>query len=368
MGMIAATFLLSFLTIGFIGSLQQLMHILDHDIEGKNPSPWRTELVYTLYFAGVTTFVFVMSMHATSTDQLLWINGALVLMMSYTDAVKTRLNIILPLILTVGLFFLITQTFSYWLILTLTIGILLLLTERQWFFPFDKHPLVVLSVKAVVGAISWAGLKAALDLKTQQSIMMYVVYLLVTALVYWFMVLLRREHITNVDTARSLLYDNLTNAHSWLSFKRDADDYFDNYHELSMIAMDIDNFKQINDTYGHLVGNAVLVQFTKRLREILAQQTSGAKLYRTGGEEFTILYPGVTREAVKQTAEKLQKAVRHLLIETETGEQIRVTVSMGVDCRRGSDKKAIEIFNRADRCLYISKRNGKNQISIGEDG
>ena len=151
MGMIAATFLLSFLTIGFIGSLQQLMHILDHDIEGKNPSPWRTELVYTLYFAAVTTFVFVMSMHAASTDQLLWINGALVLMMSYTDAVKTRLNIILPLMLTVGLFFLITQTFSYWLILTLTIGILLLLTERQWFFPFDKHPLVILSVSRCWG-------------------------------------------------------------------------------------------------------------------------------------------------------------------------------------------------------------------------
>lgn len=365
MGMITAIFLLSFINIGFIGVLQRLMHELDHDIEGKNPSPWRTELLYTGYFAVIVAFVFVMAIRSSPLERLMWVNCAMILMMSYTDAVKTRLNIILPLVLTVALFFLINRTFSIWLIVTLIIGIVLLMMERQWFFPFDQHPIVILAVKGCVGGVSWVGLTVMLHLPLKVPISMYTVYLVVTALIYRYMVLIRREHINNIDTARNVLYDNLTHARNWLSFRSDADDYFDNYSELSIIAMDIDNFKQINDTYGHLAGNATLIQFSNRLEDILAQQTNGARLYRTGGEEFTILYPGVTGEAVVQIAEELQETVHNMKTTTEKGDQITMTISMGVENRHENDKNALEIFKRADRLLYESKRSGKNRISIG---
>lgn len=368
MGMIvAATFLISFLNVGFIAVLQRLMRLLDHDIEGNNPYPWRTELVYTCYYSAVTAFIFVMAVNSAPTQQLLWINGALILMMSYTDAVKTRINIILPLVITVGLFFAISRLFSFWLILTLTIGMLLLLAERQWFFPFDQHPVIILSVKAIIGGISWAGLTGTLHLALKETISMFIVYLLVTAIVYRYMVTLRREHLNQVETARNVIYDNLTHAYSWLSFRSDANSFFENYSELSIIAMDIDNFKQINDTYGHLAGNVTLQRFAAVLEAVLAKQTHGAKLYRTGGEEFTILYPGVTAEAATLIAEELQEVVRGLQVKTEKGETIHVTISMGVENRRQDDKSAIEIFNRADRYLYVSKRNGKDQISFGTD-
>lgn len=365
MVMITAIFLLSFINVGFISILQRLMHELDHDIEGNNPSPWRTELLYTLYFTAVTAFVFVMAIRSSPLERLMWVNCSMILMMSYTDAVKTRLNIILPLVLTVALFFLITKSFSFWLILTLIIGIILLMMERRCFFPFDQHPVVILVVKACIGAVSWAGLTVMLHLPLKVPISMYIVYLVVTAFLYHYMVLIRREHISNIDTARNLLYDNLTHSRNWLSFRSDAEEYFQNYSELSIIAMDIDNFKQINDTYGHLAGNATLIQFSKRLEKLLSQQTNGARLYRTGGEEFTILYPGVTGEAVVKIAEELQDAVHNLQTKTEKGERISVTVSMGVENRRDSDRNALEIFKRADQLLYQSKRSGKNRISIG---
>lgn len=365
MGMLTAIFLLSFINFGFISFLQRIMHVLDHDIEGNNPSPWRKELVYTGYFTAVVAFVFVMAIRSSPLERLMWVNCAMILMMSYTDAVKTRLNIILPLVITVALFFLFSGTFSIWLIVTLIIGIALLMMERQWFFPFDQHPIVILVVKDCIGAVSWVGLTIMFHLQLKVPISMYIVYLIVTAFIYRYMVLIRREHITNVDTARNLLYDNLTHARNWLSFRSDADEYFKNYQELSIIAMDIDNFKQINDTYGHLAGNATLIQFSKRLEDILAQQTNGARLYRTGGEEFTILYPGVTGEAVVQIAKELQETVHDMKTTTEKGEQITVTISMGVENRHEADKNALEIFKRADRLLYESKRSGKNRISIG---
>ncbi|MCH5461740.1 GGDEF domain-containing protein [Lactobacillus sp. LC28-10] len=366
MEMVIAIFLLSFINIGFISILQRLMHVLDYDLEGKNTSPWRTELLYTLYFTAVTAFVFGMALSCpTTVERLMWVNCVLVLMMSYTDAVKTRLNIILALVVTVGLFFLTTTSFSYWLLMTLAIGIIALMGERQWFFPFDRHPAVVLSVKACIGAISWLGLTAMLHLSFIVLLTMYVVYLVVTFITYYYMVLIRREHLNNVDAARNVLFDNLTHARNWLSFRSDADDYFQNYSALNVIAMDIDNFKHINDTYGHLAGNTTLIQFSNQLEKILAQNTEGARLYRTGGEEFTILYPGVTEEVATQLAEILQTAVHDLRTTTEKGQQIRVTVSMGVENRREDDKDALDIFKRADRLLYVSKRNGKNQISIG---
>ena len=349
MGMITTIFLLSFINIGVIGVLQRLMHMLDPDIEGNNPSPWRTELLYTLYFTVVIALVFVLATRSSAIEWLMWVNLELVLMMSYTDAVKTRLNIILPLVITVALFFLFTKSVSYWLVLTLTIGIISLLVERQWFFPFDKHPVIVLSVKAGIGAISWVGLAVTLHLPLKVSVSMYVVYLVVTALTYVYMVLMRQEHINNVDTARNLLYDNLTHARNWLSFRSDAEDDFQNDRQLGIIAMDIDHFKQINDTYGHLAGNTILIHFSDRLEEILAQQTNGARLYRTGGEEFTILYPDATEADVKQTAKQIQAAIRGLQVKIDKGRQISVTASMGVESRHAADKNAFDTFKRADR-------------------
>lgn len=366
MEMVTAIFLLSFINIGFISVLQRLMHVLDYDLEGENTSPWRTELLYTLYFAVVTAFVFMMALTCpTPVERLMWVNCVLVLMMSYTDAVKTRLNIILALVLTVALFFLSTTSFSFWLVITLAIGIITLMAERQWFFPFDRHPVVILSVKAGIGAISWLGLTAMLHLSFQMLLMMYIVYLVVTFITYYYMVLIRREHINNVDAARNMLFDNLTHARNWLSFRSDADDYFQNYSTLNVIAMDIDNFKHINDTYGHLAGNTTLIQFSNQLERIIAQQAEGARLYRTGGEEFTILYPGVSEEVAAQLAAVLQASIHDLRTSTEKGQQIKVTVSVGIENRRESDQDAMDIFKRADRLLYQSKRNGKDQISIG---
>lgn len=127
-----------------------------------------------------------------------------------------------------------------------------------------------------------------------------------------------------------------------------------NKHELSFILLDIDNFKAINDIYGHLAGDYVL----KALSDVLKSNLRAADtICRWGGEEFLIMCSDTSLEKAIVVAEKLRKAVEEYLFD-EVGS---VTVSLGItEWRERDDEKAV--FKRADRALYIAKRNGKNRI------
>lgn len=365
--MIAAIGLLSFLNIGFIGVLQRLMHVLDLDIEGTNDKPWRTELIYTIYFILVASGVLTLAKVAPShIIQLMWINFLLIMMLSYADALKTRLNIMLAVGIAALLFAVILGVYSLWLCMLLVVAIAALLVERHYFFPFDRYPKTILSGKALLGLVAWLLMQAAQSLAFNDVVAMYIVYLIVTVVSYGYMLLLRREHLVQIRDARNVQFDDLTHARNWLSFRNDLAQYFATNQALGLIAMDVDNFKQINDTYGHLVGNAVLIQMTNHVEEQLAKWMPDARLYRTGGEEFTILLPETQPAETYQLARDVQTTIRQLGVSSVDGGHFSITVSIGVSVKRQTDAGAMTMFKRADHLLYKSKRNGRDQITVDE--
>lgn len=131
---------------------------------------------------------------------------------------------------------------------------------------------------------------------------------------------------------------------------------------LALLALDIDHFKRINDTYGHSAGDDVL-RIVARTMD--ADVRAVDHLFRTGGEEFAVLLSGVDAATAEQTAERLRQAVEARPIPVE-GEKIGVTISIGL-ATATADTDADALMNAADEALYDAKTQGRNRVvSRGE--
>ncbi len=128
-----------------------------------------------------------------------------------------------------------------------------------------------------------------------------------------------------------------------------------------LLLLDADHFKHVNDTYGHVVGDAVLVEFARRLRGLLGE---GDCLARWGGEEFAVLLRDVRSDAnLLGRAEHLRTAVARTPV-TAAGVSLRLTVSLGA-VRAGGELSTLDaLVDAADRCLYDAKRHGRNRVSL----
>lgn len=128
---------------------------------------------------------------------------------------------------------------------------------------------------------------------------------------------------------------------------------------LAFVMFDIDNFKQVNDTYGHLAGDNVL----KRLAKLVAANVRDVDIFaRWGGEEFVIQLPGLSLDNALIVAEKL----RYKIEECDFKEPEKVTVSLGVTVFQNGDDN-ITLTNRADSALYRAKENGRNQVRSSDE-
>ena len=127
---------------------------------------------------------------------------------------------------------------------------------------------------------------------------------------------------------------------------------------VSFILMDLDYFKRINDSYGHFVGDKVLIHFTQTLQGFLRKTDL---LGRVGGEEFAILLFDTKLDDASQLAEKICQAISHSALEVE-GNTISYTVSLGVESSELSDTSIDELFKRADLKLYGAKDKGRDRV------
>jgi len=129
---------------------------------------------------------------------------------------------------------------------------------------------------------------------------------------------------------------------------------------LSMMMIDIDRFKRVNDIYGHLVGDRVLSTISTLILKIKRESDI---VCRYGGEEFVFLLPDTSKEGAFELAERLRKTIEAYEIVLENGEQLHFTVSIGIaEADYSKDKGIEDVIRRADDAMYIAKRDGRNTI------
>jgi len=132
-------------------------------------------------------------------------------------------------------------------------------------------------------------------------------------------------------------------------------------HDLSLLMVDLDHFKSVNDTYGHKAGDMVL----RKVGEILTNTFRTTDLAaRYGGEEFVILLPHTSEEAAWKLAERVRTAIEEQSFEFEC-QQFSITASIGVaSVEGGALTSDDDLIIKADKALYQAKNNGRNMVVV----
>jgi len=132
-------------------------------------------------------------------------------------------------------------------------------------------------------------------------------------------------------------------------------------HPLSLLFVDIDHFKQINDSYGHKTGDEMLSWFAGLIREAIREYDI---LGRMGGDEFAVLLPETETDAAIQIAERLRQKVEDSRVTLDTGTALAVTVSIGITSRENNDATFEELLKKADIALYRAKNLSRNCVQV----
>lgn len=170
--------------------------------------------------------------------------------------------------------------------------------------------------------------------------------------------------ILNRKLKEQALVDPLTgiaNRRKFFQTLESEESRFDRYKRpFSLIMMDLDHFKSINDQYGHQFGDQVLIQFARCVHnEIRPSDLLG----RLGGEEFGIILPDSVLDSSSHLAERILQLTSSLSLQTPDQKKLRLTVSIGISEFTESDTVS-SIYHRADENLYRAKREGRNQVAI----
>ncbi|MCL2812328.1 MAG: GGDEF domain-containing protein [Clostridia bacterium] len=128
--------------------------------------------------------------------------------------------------------------------------------------------------------------------------------------------------------------------------------------DLCVLMLDIDHFKEVNDTFGHSAGDQVLVEVAQRIQ---SQTRQTDFLARYGGEEFVVVLPETSMEIAHRVCDRILKCVRATPVICDDGVNISVTISIGVSRLQPEDKDSAQILSRSDVALYEAKRTGRDR-------
>lgn len=178
---------------------------------------------------------------------------------------------------------------------------------------------------------------------------------------------LARLVVDELELRQMAVTDSLTGALTRRGFMREADKALEQArrygHPLSCIALDVDRFKLVNDTYGHPTGDRVLRAIAASCRSVMRAVD---QLGRLGGEEFAILLPETSQDGAAAVAERLRQQIAATRLETDSG-SLSVTASFGV-AAISPDRNTIETaLAAADEALYQAKTTGRNRVVAAED-
>lgn len=271
-------------------------------------------------------------------------------------------------VLMVHVFILTTQIFTantgfHFYYLLLPSGVFLLLDEDETFAKmlimalgltlffichnYPSQPLVVLSAQA-------------------EKLIFASTVIIIMSEIYFVMSIFSKAMSRHEQDLREMAtIDPLTGINNRRTFMTVGDEMFayaQRYQkDFSVVLLDIDFFKKINDQYGHLIGDNTLKKVANLLKVKLRNSDV---LARYGGEEFVILLPDTDKKSAKELAESLRKAVELLSIEINTLQTINCTISLGIADNEHGFSSLTELVNCADQALYRAKKNGRNRIEL----
>lgn len=221
-----------------------------------------------------------------------------------------------------------------------------------------NHLFLNIEVATWIGVAFWITQTQLTLTANLMGTIMFILMNLFTSL-YW-----SSERLANLERNRleqQVNSDTLTKAGSFFAFKSDSAATLTaaqkDHTPLTLVMFDIDHFKQVNDTYGHAAGNAVLIQVAQ-----MVQHAAGTRLYRTGGEEFNLIF-----EAPKKQVLPLMQAIHRQVRQADfvyEGQHMQVTLSMGITILNQGDLSFEDVYERADANLYLSKRSGRDCITV----
>lgn len=189
----------------------------------------------------------------------------------------------------------------------------------------------------------------------------------ITAISYLLMHYIMKSNVTYYHMESAVSMDFLTGLHNLRSFDyglNSAIRYAKNTGgSVSLLYMDIDRFKMVNDVYGHVSGDCVLRDFGR----LLAQESRETDLVsRNGGEEFSVVLAKCDIDTAMRIAERLREKVEQTVFFSEDHQSIRITVSIGVANYPLNADKAEELVLMADKALYAAKQGGRNRVHAAE--
>ncbi len=173
------------------------------------------------------------------------------------------------------------------------------------------------------------------------------------------------------DLKKDLVHDTLTGLKTRNFFEEEGRVFYDsalnkfkglrsewfNFGSVSFIFIDVDHFKNINDTYGHLEGDKVLEKVADVIKQSIREGDVAA---RFGGEEIVVELLGASEKFAKKKAEEIRKKIEALSFEIP---ELKITISAGVSTVE-KDISFNEILNRADKAMYKAKENGRNRVEV----
>ncbi len=205
----------------------------------------------------------------------------------------------------------------------------------------------------------------AIEIRSSEIIIVIIAPLIITVMVTWYLFGLLIKLDTLEKEMRNLAtYDQLTNTLTRKAFFEKANEYKKiadrESKKIILMMIDLDHFKKINDTYGHITGDFVLKSFGKVLNQYKRETDL---IGRFGGEEFTLLLWGANSSGAIKYADYLHDKIRNLPLHYD-GNTINISVSIGISDTESSNIEIKELIDQADKALYQAKETGRNKTIV----
>lgn len=262
------------------------------------------------------------------------------------------------------------QSWSSWSLVAICaiVGLLSLIRYEQKRGQY--HPLIVLLGGWFMGAAFWGTLpRMTIGLQVDgrlrgQAIVMFGILTITTAFSWQVQ---RRERRAQRQMAQLATYDEVTGVSAYQRDQQDLETLFATakrqHTPLVLAAVDVDHLRKLNQDYGHLAANAILMQVAALLQARLAAAGHDQHLYRFGGEEFTIALPDVDLASARELLIDCWQAVRNHDF-TYAEKTLKAHISIGATVMQATDQRDDDLYKRADDSLYTAKKSGGDTLVI----